>query len=457
MTSASTLVPFVPSGLGSDPSPGFDAEAGGGAGPGPEHRAGRGARVGSGAAPTVLRCSGTADFLAALPALTGFTAENSLFAVLFSGRRANRAIRFDLPDPGDTGAVERLLDGVSGLLRTTGAGREGPAFVITSTRSFSEAGGPPWRELARRLRRRMRQEGWALRDLAVIAPDGWAGLMGRGDSGRRRPLSEISASPIAAVTTAAGVEEAAPLSELGRLPDPDPRRAAAILAQLAELDRRGSARTAEEVPARSAGAADTSSASSATGATGATGANSAPPWAYGVVRVARGCFENSGPPDPRLAARLIRASERGDHWLLLLLATMSRAESLIEIIESVGRDRFVDVPVDIDAGSEPGPELGWSLRRLLHALASMRPDLADLKRAVDVLSDAAAHAPVARRPGLLALLAWAWWMRGMGSVAARVIDEAAEIDADHELLRMMRRLTAGPPAWAVTPGLREPS
>ena len=44
-----------------------------------------------------------------------------------------------------------------------------------------------------------------------------------------------------------------------------------------------------------------------------------------------------------------------------------------------------------------------------------------------------------------ALLAWAWWVRGMQSVSQRLIAQALEIDGDHELMLMVRRLSAAPP------------
>src|SRR5690606_7463560 len=49
------------------------------------------------ATPEIIKCRTTADFLAALPLLVGFTATNSIFIVLFSGKAAGRTIRLDLP------------------------------------------------------------------------------------------------------------------------------------------------------------------------------------------------------------------------------------------------------------------------------------------------------------------------------------------------------------------------
>lgn len=363
---------------------------------------------------TVLRCRTTADFLAALPFLAGFTARNSLFLVLFSGKRAHRAIRIDLPDPGDGRACAGVLDGLCALLGETGAGAEGPALVITSEQSFAESGGAPWRDFARLVRRRFRREGWPLRELAVIAPDGWAGLL-RPDVPRRgRPLGEIAASPVTA-QAAEAVPPPGSIDRFGELPDPDAGRAAAVLGRLAELDRR------EERRSSAAAAED--------------GAELV--WVHGLVRVASACFTGTEPPEPRLAARLVRAAESPDHWLVLALVTVCTPEFVVRFAEDLGPEQV----------RESARAHASRLGRMLAVLAQSRPDPAALRRIVEVLGDVAAHAPAARRAGLIALLAWIWWLLGMGSVAERMLRQARGIDPDLELTHAVAEVLSSPPSW----------
>lgn len=407
-------------------------------------------------AATVLRCTGTADFLAALPYLAGFTSQNSVFLVIFQGRQARSAVRIDLPDPHDSPAILSLLDGIVDLLDETGAGPEGPAIVITSEQSFAEAGGAPWRRFARLIRRRFSREGWPLRELAVVAADGWAAMLGP-DRGPR-PLDEISASAIgseaAEAATVAGLEPPGPLDAYGVLPEPAPDIAASIVSRLAEMDDRAEADRREP--------ADPSVR------------------LHGIARVAGACFD---PPDakrpsgapgsagalpaPQLCARFIRAAEQPQHWMIAALTAITRPDFVIGLIEEAPPRRFAAMPLDrstrggveqTEHAENVDRQDQWSIRMLLEGLSVETPDRSKLVRAIEAVAAITAHAPLARRPGLLAFLAWAWWMRGLQSVAFRLVGEALDLDPGHETSRMVERLIETPPAWLRVgiPGFSEP-
>ncbi|MBO1900771.1 DUF4192 family protein [Leucobacter weissii] len=392
---------------------------------------------------SVLRCGTTADLLAALPFLTGFTAENSLFIVMFEGSRSGHVARMDLPRDQEDPGMGLLIDAVCELLRATGAGAEAPALVIVSDDAFASSGGAPWRGLARQLRGRFRREGWRLRDLAVMARDGWASLMGEARPRVGRPLDEIRASPIAAAAAAAiGPTDAPrPLSELGRIGPADASRAAAVVDRLAELDRRESPDREE---AGGSGAEETARASRA----------DASVWLHGTARVAEACFRSEDVPDSRLCARFVRAAEDPRRWLLLALTAVTRARFVMDAVqeaEDLVPGRFSEVPIDLDAGPTPGPARGWSIRRILCSLAAQRAGAEKIRRTIEVVGSIAAHTPEARRPGLLALLAWAWWLRGTQTVASGLLDDALRLTPGHELSLMMQRLIATPPAWTRRP------
>lgn len=408
--------------------------------------------------PETLRCKTTADFLAALPLLAGFSAEDSLFLVLFQGRRGGDVLRIDLPDPDSRHDTEMLLDGVMALLSETGAGPDGPAIVLTTSLQFGDQSEAPWARVAHQFKRRFRRRGWPLRELAVVADDGWCTMLG-GSSGKRRHLDEIAASEFAAESREARSRS---LASIGALPAVDAARAEAVAKHVRELEQRARSRSAHP-------AAEISSSRLAL-------------WIKQVTTIADRCFGAafieseayglrlpgpSGPLTPRLLAKLIDAAQKPPSWLALVLTALTRAEFVTTVSDECGEQLFGDIRVgDIRLDdrnehtvSEPpsDPELGagnttplhrnaWSIEQLLLSLSHEMPRRQKLRAAVTAMEDAVVHAPEDHRPALFALLAWAWWTLGMQSVAARMVAQALAIDPSHELTLMMQRLCENPPA-----------
>ncbi|MGK0721464.1 DUF4192 family protein [Leucobacter sp. W1478] len=369
------------------------------------------------AALKVLRCSDTADFLAALPFLTGFTAHNSLFLVLFEGRRAGRAIRLDLPTsdrPSDTG---QLLDVICALMRETGAGAEGPALVITCERTFAEAGDAPWRRFAKRLERRFEREGWWLRELACIAPDGWAAYRDPACPRGGRSLSEIESSTVTREGRAFGGPHET-LDAIGALPEPDPVLVSEITGELA-----------------------------------GAGALAEFDWVHRAMECARVVLQGQGAQiDPAALAQFIGSAQRPASWLLLAFSGITRPEFVLELATTVGAERFEELAVDFEPALSETSRRGWSIRGLLASTAEEAPDQHKLRQAIAAISHCTAHAPVDQQPALLALLAWAWWMLGMQTVAERLVMQALEISPGHELASMVQRLNRSVPAWHLNGG-----
>lgn len=380
----------------------------------------------------ILRCSTTADFLAALPLLTGFTDENSLFIVLFQGRRGGNVLRMDLPETQSRRDIQVLLDGIIALMNETGAGEQSPAIVLTTSQRFAETVGPPWGRLAHQLKRRFHREGWRLRELAVIAEDGWCGLLS--DKCPWRPLSEIAESKFASSAQRRGTL-LKPLSSIGTLPDPDPTRIVAVSAQLNALQQR------RELHGL------------------APGENYSSNWIRKTSGLAESCFgaprlSDQGPQDAssqkllstKRLARFIDAAQSQTPWLVLVLTALTRAEFVVTVALESGLDRFTEIRVRDASGAVRGSREAWSIQHLLHSLSHELPDRAKLRSAVSVLNDAIAHAPRTMTPPLFAFLAWAWWMLGMQSVATRMIARSLEVQPDHELSLMTQDLIAHPPA-----------
>lgn len=381
--------------------------------------------------PQVLRCESTADLLAALPFATGYTHGHSLFIMLFQGKCSYGTARMELPHEQSGDAADALVDGVIALLDEAGAGADSPAFVISTSQSFEAQRGTPWLSFARRLERRLHQKGWRAREFAILATDGWRSLHGDG-SELPRSLHEIANSRVALQTDAlrsgALHREPRALDEIGRLPPTDPHRATIVAQQLRTLERR---RAREE-------AARTTPLSIA----------AAPAWLPDTASIAEACFGASlgrsrgTRIEPRLLARLIDAAQSSDRWLVLAITAMTRAEFIVEVAEGFDDGRFERIPLEEGHPARPS----WSVLGLLAALAQDSPQPEQLKRTIGALGDAASHAPEPQRPALLALLAWAWWLRGLQSVSLRLVEQALSIEAGHELTLMVQHLVETPAA-----------
>lgn len=378
--------------------------------------------------PRVLKCDGSADFLAALPRLTGFTAQNSLFLVLFDSNRATQAVRLDLPPDETPQASASLLDFICDITRRFSGPVvpvSSPAIVISSAESFAESGGVPWRRLARRIKRRMRREGIGIRDLCCIAPDGWVSHLADDIPEAGRPLSEIESSPVALEAKYLGIVTES-FEDLGSLPTADRCRSAAVEAACDALE-----------PYDFPGSEHPPPASSGPGNTRPTTPKSS---FVETAEVARAVDQADGPLSPELTAQLIRSTEHSDRWLLLALGLLTRPEFPGEIAREMGREHFARIPIEVDAGAR----FGWSIRRIL---TEVTPDRAEALRLVQLrpkLMATLSETPVSLRPGLYALSSWVWWASGVQTVAFRHIHAALSIDPDHELARMIERLIAAP-------------
>ncbi|PRI10308.1 DUF4192 family protein [Leucobacter massiliensis] len=392
--------------------------------------------------PPTIRCESSADFLAALPRLVGFTSPDSIFVVFFSGRRAEHAMRLDLPATEDPRDSAELLDFICDALHDLGprwGADSAPAVVITSSLRFADHDGAPWRRFAGRLLRCLRREGFSPRELCCVAADGWISFLDPHAPAGGRPLSEIEQSPVAAEIRAFG-DAPPPLAELGALPVADPARRTAVARALA---------TVKPLP-RPSGAS--------------------PAWVSETAEVARELRDPERPLSAEATARLIRSAQQPERWLLLALAVLTRPEFPIELAREIGAARFARVPLDLDAEPGPAEEIdrdpardgpqagegggqrqpgtrardGWSIRRILE---SASPGFTQFERLALVkrrLLLAVSECPEELRPALLALSAWAWWLGGTQSVAQRQAAAAIAPDPGGPLPRMVGRLVDAP-------------
>lgn len=396
----------------------------------------------------VVRCRGAADFLAALPHLTGFTATDSMFVISFVGARSGSAVRIDLPESEDPGETLSLLDFVSDLaldLASQQGSAVAVAIVITSSASFSADDGPPWHRLARRVERRMRRDGIEVRELCIVAADGWVSLFEPGAPRTGRALSEIAESPVAR----GALRHAAPpvdLSRLGEIPDASLARAAAVarsLEQHAPLHFPDS----ERVPPQSSESGNISDEYLA--------------WIAEAGAMARE-LRGSAPITADASALLIRNAAHSDRWLIIALGLLTRPEFPAELAAELPVGKFSRIPIDFPAdqafpagqstASPPRSQLGWSMYRILNSVCPEFAEQGRLRGVCDRLIETIAATPEPLRPGLLCLSAWIWWLYGNQTVARRHVHEALAIDESHELARMVHRLTSKPLYHRLTSG-----
>lgn len=342
--------------------------------------------VGSSAAPERIRCTTTADFLAALPRLVGFTAPDSLFLVLFSGQQAHGALRLDLPDSEDPGVLSGYLEELESLLESARAlhGRSAPAVVISSSLSFAEADGAPWRVLAAQLLTRLHGAHAEPRELCCLAPDGWVSYLDPVAPRLGRPLSDIAGSSAA---TPVPPPALADLGAFRRVPASERAAVAQALTALGAVPER-SDRTARH------------------------------------AEIAR--LFTPEPLTPTETAVVLRALHTDAGW----------AATFDELAHgaSVGAPRLETrqaltgtLPPEAREVTAPAGQTQYAV-------------MAGLRAASEHLAFIVPLATRASRPALIALCALSWWVRGLESVARRQIEEALTIHPGNEVARLAKRV-----------------
>lgn len=388
--------------------------------------------------PQVLRCRGTADFLAALPQLTGFTAEDSLFVVLFSGAQAERAIRFDLPSEDAPESSLQLFDVVCNLLRDLGVPHDpaaAPAFVICTSMSFAQTDGAPWRRFARRFERRLTREHIAVRELCCIAQDGWVSFLDPSAPQNGHPLSEIAASHVALERRVHG-DPIPDLASLGEIPSADTKRTHGVARALKTLVSVAGATAPSCGPA-----SDTPREQDCVSG---IGAHEVPPWFDNTAEVTAAVRDDTRELSVEMTARLIHCAANPDRWLLLALGIVTRPEFPTELASDMSARPFTGIAIDLDAESDVDSRPGWSIRRVLAAISPEFSEHRRLHGIRDRLIRAISEAPNEDRPALLALSSWIWWLGGNQTVAHRHAQAALDIAPGHEMSLMMQRMTAVP-------------
>ncbi len=145
---------------------------------------------------TVLKATSSADFLAALPRLTGMTAPESLFVVLFEGSRTLGSARIDLPpaeqmaDPGDE--IAAWLRAVAEIALK---GDAAAIVVQTDAELSKQPVSSPHGALTGVLADVLHAAGCSVRDALAVGSDGWASFVGT-NFPQLHSLDEITGSTL---------------------------------------------------------------------------------------------------------------------------------------------------------------------------------------------------------------------------------------------------------------------
>lgn len=368
---------------------------------------------------TVLRATDSADFLALVPALAGFTPRQSIVLLPFQQSRAHGAMRIDLPhadveldDFVDTaiGLVSRVAgtDAVAVVVYTDEAPQRTPDGVVL-----------PASVVIDELLALASDLGLGIVDALCVTPDGWSSYLH--DDPTLRPTEDIPPAPtLPGISDVSGDQGAG--AELPVVDLAEKERVGRALLELSDLLAHqnlpglGSQRENPQALAASLLLDDL------------------PLFFESLLDVP----ENQ---PPFVTAALLWCLDRPSF----------RDVALVQWATDLSMGlRTLDAQLSFAAGGIPLPsELGEVfLGRGSH------PDPDRLRVALTVVRNAAARAPRASRPAPLTAAAWLSWALGRSTHAAHYLRLASEIDPSYSLASLLRTMidAAVLPEWTFRRG-----
>ncbi|MGB4777838.1 hypothetical protein [Microbacterium sp.] len=341
---------------------------------------------------TIIKAVTTADVVALTEASAGLELRNCVVVLPFWHRRSNGAFRIPLPPLRDVDAVPPVVKSLTTatlalLARLDGC--NGVAIVAYSDDPFVAA-DCPLTDLLEGLLERFAEAGYAIKDAAIVARDGWCAHF---DDSGERDLSELEAA------RAAIPPELRQRTAPEHLPPRDGRLAQQVcLALLERLD---------DIELDS----------------------------FGSVR--------SHPlPDPLDLLEELLAQDPhtvGPLSLARLLATLRNEGDVDRTVLQIAFGRSA-------AGRHPYEDSHTA--RLLAGDTRQRPDAGRLSRGAKLLGRAVVHCPLPERSWAMCALAWVRWALGIASAADALITEAARVDPYNSLVPVYASLLrSSHPAW----------
>ncbi|MFF2496147.1 DUF4192 family protein [Agromyces sp. NPDC058064] len=374
---------------------------------------------------TIIRAGSAQEFLALVPSIAGFAPACSLVCVAFDGSRTVGVLRHDLPRrPRDRDALAAVV--VAALCRMPGV--DGVVPIVYTAAGFADHSGAPERRLVELLTARASEAGFAVRDGLCVANDGWGSYLDPALPATGHPLTLIERS--AAVVTVRDVDDRRhDPARHARIPDRDPRRAAAVARALDRLE-----------------------ASGPSGAELTRLGDDLDP-----VELVEHLLEPGAVP-ARAAAWFLHLAARPmfrDGMMLQfafgpLVGAAAHDDAAEALERAEHRGMAIDELLVVEPADGAGEPVSEMLARLLLGQTTLRPERPRVERAVDVVRRLVADAPESHGAGPLCILAWLLWALGRGSAAGAILDTALELDPDHTMATLLlRHLGSGAlPEWA---------
>lgn len=368
---------------------------------------------------TVLHATDSAEFLALVPSLAGFTPRQSIVLLPFQGSRAHGAMRIDLPHDGVD--LDEFVDTAIGLVTHVGGTDAVAVVVYTDEQPQHTPDGSvlPSSVVVDELLALAADLGMHIVDALCITPEGWASYLH--EDPVVRPLDEIPApASIPGLADVSGDQDAG-----AALPPVD----------LAEKERVGRAlRELDDL------------------------------LAHEHLHLADHARTN---PQAIAAATVL------DDMPLFFEDLLDSPENVppfatAALLWCMQRPRFRDVALlqwarDLPFGSralsaqlayaQDGAAVPEDLGQVLLGQGP-RPDADRLKVALTVVRGAAARAPRASRPAPLTAAAWLSWALGRSSHASHYLRLVAEIDPGYSLACLLGNMinAAMLPEWSFRRG-----
>jgi len=365
---------------------------------------------------TLLRASGSAEFLQMVPSLAGFTPTDSLVLLPFHGSRTSGAMRLDLPH--DDMGTEDYADAAIGLVSRVRAADAVALVVYTVDEVHVTPEGLvlPFAIDVDEVLQRAEDAGLRIVDALCVTPRGWSSYLdddpqlrvldgaapvvpGLGDvSGDQRSGADLPPVDLAeAERVGRALRDIDALLEHARVQEPAAPQNPQAIAALLLLD---------DVPAFFEAAITTP--------------DELPPFAIAALLW---CLDR---PLFRDVA-LVQWATDAVGGMRTLEAQLSFADARSSVPDDLG-------DVFLGRGPTPDPER--------------------LRRALSLVRIAAARAPQASRPAPLTAAAWLSWALGRASHAAHYLGLVRAIDPEYGLAALLETMIAAAvlPEWAFRRG-----
>ena len=363
---------------------------------------------------TVMKASGSAEFLGMVPALAGYTPTRSIVLTPFEGTRTYGALRMDLPEDASVEFAEQVVALAARVRRT-----DAVAIVV-----YCEQRAEPTRDglvlphavLVDQVIDAAEEQRLGIVDALCVTPDGWASYLV--DDPSLHPLSEISA---AAVPPEAS-------------PRPGDQSAGA---GLPTFDLAAKERVGRALVDVSGVLASSRPVAPSTHQRVNPEALAAALLLDDIPALFEAALDLPADPPPYACAALL--------WLLDRPLYRDVAITQWARDEAAGVDVLAQQLDFRDTGRLPDVDSAFLMMG-----EGPRPDPARLRRALDTARVLAAIAPSPQRIGPLTVAAWLAWALGHATHASQHLAEAHRIDPDYSFGQLLSTLmNARPiPDWA---------